>query len=143
MFESCLAKQRHVVELFSDCHSDDDKYQKIIQLGKRQAKLDPALKTEKNRVQGCQSQMYMHTWLEDGKIFFETESDALISAGLGMLLQLVFSGETPETVLKCTPQHIDELGIRQALTPGRSNGLASLYLRMKQEALQMYMQMNR
>ena len=144
MYESCLNKQKSIVDLFRNCTSDDDKYQKIIELGKLQARLDASLKTEKTRVAGCQSNMYIHSWIDpkSGLVFFETESDALISAGLGMLLVKVYSGQAPETILKCPPQYIDELHIHQALTPGRSNGLASLFLRMKQEALQYYMKKN-
>jgi cysteine desulfuration protein SufE len=139
MFESCLKKQQEMIEFFQGCISVEEKYQKIIELGKTQVHLDPSKKTEKNLVQGCQSKFFLHTFMKDGKIYFESDADALISAGLGVLLLRVYNGETPETILKCPPNYIDELGIRQTLTPGRANGLASVYLRMKQDALRLYM----
>jgi cysteine desulfuration protein SufE len=135
MFESCLQKQKEVINLFKGCATPEERYQKIIELGKKQSRLSNEYKLAENIVPGCQSRMYVRSWEQDGKVYFESESDALISAGLAMLLILVYSGETPETILKCTPQHIEELGIRETLTPGRSNGLASLYIRMKQDAL--------
>ena len=70
---------------------------------------------------------------------FEAEADALISAGLAALLTQVYSGETPETILKCPPTYLDEIGISASLTPNRANGLYSIHLRMKQEALKLLM----
>ncbi len=81
--------------------------------------------------------MYLHSFLLEDKIFFEPESDALISSGLAALLTQVYSGETPEVVLKCPPTYLDELGISASLTPNRANGLYSIHLRMKQDALKM------
>lgn len=135
MFESCLKKQKEVILLFADCKSPDEKYQKIIELGKTKSHLDPVYKTEENLVKGCQSRMYLRAYFSDGKVYFESDADALISAGLGALLVMVYSGEEPEVILKCPPAYIEELNIRQTLTPGRANGLAAVYLRLKQEAL--------
>ena len=124
--------------LFASCATAEEKYQKIIELGKMQPHLLPQFKVEANIVQGCQSRMYLHTRFEEGLVYFECEADALISAGLGMLLVRVYSGEKPEVILTCPPYYIEELGIAQTLTPGRANGLAAVYLRMKQEALRGY-----
>jgi cysteine desulfuration protein SufE len=143
MFESCFAKQRAVVDLFKGCMTPEEKYQKIIELGKTQSHLDPVYKTDENLVRGCQSRMFLRSWREGDTVFFESEADALISAGLGMLLIRVYSGEKPEVILKCPPNHIEELEIRQTLTPGRANGLASVYLRLKQEALRHYMDLEK
>jgi len=143
MFETCLEKQKKVLDFFTGCTTAEEKYQKIIDLGKTQPHLDLKYKTEEHLVQGCQSRMYLHAEMRGGFVFFEAEADALISAGLGCLLLYVYSGETPEVILKCPPHHIDELGIRQTLTPGRANGLASVYLRIKQEALKFYMAQNK
>src|SRR4029077_20554700 len=90
-----------------------------------------------NLVKGCQSQMYLHSYWSEDKIIFESESDALISSGLASLLVQVYSGETPETILKCSPTYLDEIGISASLTPNRASGLYSMHLRMKQEALRM------
>ncbi len=135
MYDSCLQKQAAVKELFKACASEELKYQKIISLGRHQSKLASKDKIPDNIVKGCQSTMYMRSWYDNGKVYFEAESDALISAGLGAILIAVYSGETPETILKCSPSYLDELGISASLTPSRANGLYSIHLRMKQDAL--------
>ena len=137
MFTNCLEKQRKIKEMFLACPSEEAKYAKIIELGRQQPAIDPAFKTPENFVKGCQSQMFLHCYLSDDKVIFETESDALISAGLAALLTNVYSGETPEAILKCPPTYLDELGISASLTPNRANGLYSVHLRMKQEALKL------
>lgn len=135
MFESCLKKQNQVKALFSQCRSQEQRYQKIIELGRQQAPLDSAMKKSSNLVAGCQSQVYLVTKLEAGVVIFAAESDALISAGLARILIDVYSGESPEVILKCPPTYLEELGLNDSLSPGRANGLYSIHLRMKQEAL--------
>lgn len=135
MVDSFLQKTEALKKLFANCTTVESKYQKIIELGKSQPRLGSDCKTEATRVQGCQSVMYLVTRFEGGKLYFQTEADAIISSGLGMLLTLVYSGETAEVILRQPPKYIEELGIAQTLTPGRANGLASIYVRMKQEAL--------
>lgn len=132
--ESCLNRQNLVKELFQG-RSEEEKYQKIIALGREMPPLPLAAKVPENVVKGCQSTMYLLSSFRDGKVFFEAESDALISAGLASLLIQVYSGETPETILKCPPQYLEEIGITGSLTPNRANGLYSIHLRMKQDAL--------
>ncbi len=134
-YYSCLQKQTRIKESFIISGSSEDKYKKIIELGKLLPAMDDIHKTETNIVQGCQSTLYLHTWQENGIVYFNAHSEALISAGLAALLVSTYNGEPPEVVLKCPPSFIKELGIDIALTPGRSNGLASMYLRMQQEAL--------
>lgn len=135
MFESCQNKQEKIKELFFQLSTPEEKYSLIIEFGKKQTHLDPSFKTEANLVKGCQSRMYLRSYLKDGLVFFETESDALISAGLAVLLTEVYNGEKPEVILKCPPTFLEEVGITKSLSPSRSNGLASLHLKMKQEAL--------
>jgi cysteine desulfuration protein SufE len=128
-------KQAHVKHLFSACHTPDQKYEKIIEIGRKLPPLDPSLMTDAHRVKGCQSRMYLSAKYLNGRVFFELGADALISAGLGGLLLSVYQGETPETILSCPPRFLEELQIHQHLSPSRSHGLSSLLLRMKQEAL--------
>lgn len=135
MYLSCLAKQQALKSEFLTCKNADARYQKIMELGKRLPALDPSFKTAENLVAGCQSQMYLRAYLKEGKIYFEAQSDALISAGLAALLILVYSDETPETILKCPPDYIKELGIPDSLTPSRANGLYSMHMHMKRLAL--------
>lgn len=133
-FESCQAKQDEVKLLFKGL-SVESKYEKIIEIGRTQCHLQPKDKNEENLVRGCQSRMYLLSHYVNGRIYFESETDAIISAGLAILLIRVYSGESPETILKCPPTYLEEMQIPQTLTPGRANGLASIYLRMKQDAL--------
>jgi cysteine desulfuration protein SufE len=79
--------------------------------------------------------MYLRSFLDGGKMYFEAESDALISFGLAVILMKVYSGESPEVVLTCPPSYLEEIGITASLTPNRANGLYSIHLRMKQDAL--------
>ncbi len=137
MFDSCLAKQNLVKSLFNACHTEEAKYQKIIELGRQLQPLQEIYKCPENIVKGCQSIMYLRSYWSAEVIQFEVESDALISLGLAAILLKVYSGETPETILKCPPIYLEELGIGASLTPHRANGLYSIHLRMKQDALQL------
>lgn len=135
MFTTCLEKQERVRALFNTSPTEEEKYQKIIDLGRALPPLDPAFKIPANSVPGCQSIVYLHSHLQDNLILFGAESEALISAGLAAILIQVYSGETPEAILKCPPTYLEDLGISASLTPSRANGLYSIHLRMKQDAL--------
>ncbi len=139
-FNTCFEKQTKVIDSFRDCPDEESKYKRIILLGKKLAPLSSEEMCEKNLVSGCQSKMYLHSEFIKGKIYFRAYSDALISAGLATLMLDVYSGESPETILKCPAQHLESLKIHTSLSPTRSNGLSSLYLRMKQDALRFLMQ---
>lgn len=141
-FYSCMQKQASLKKEFEQLLSKEGRYQKIIDLGKELPALSPENLTPENCVKGCQSLVYLHSYLVDGKMQFEAASEALISAGLAALLIKVYRGETPETVLKCPPLFLEELQIHASLTPGRSNGLSSIYLRMKQDALKYLVHFN-
>ncbi len=141
MFEACRQKQEEVKKLFAAAATPEEKYQLLMDLGRRQVSLSPEEKTEQSRVRGCQSITYLKATLENGKSYFHIESDALISAGLGQILTMVYSGQAPEVVLKCPPTYLEELGLYASLSPGRANGLASMFTKMKQEALKHIMAM--
>jgi cysteine desulfuration protein SufE len=115
--------------------STEERYRALMEMGRSLPFFHPDLKTPDRLVHGCQSLLYLHATGSDGKLFFEAHSDALISAGLAALLIAVYSGESPETILKCPPTFISELGIAATLSPNRSNGLSQIHLRMQQEAL--------
>lgn len=134
-FDSCLAKQQRVRDLFSACTSPELIYEKIIEIGRALSPYPQDLKTPERLVKGCQSEMYIDASLSQGKIFFRCYSEALISAGLAALLIAVYSEEPPAAILACPPLFLKDLGIQSSLSPGRANGLSSLFLRMKQEAL--------
>ncbi len=137
MFMSYFNKVLKVKQLFKDCSSREDMYNKIIELGKVGAIFDDCEKIESNLVHGCQSTMYLRSWLEEGCIYFNAWSDALISAGLVQLMIMAYSGEKPEVVLKEAPEFLEELDIPGSLTPSRANGLYQIHLRMKQDAIKL------
>jgi cysteine desulfuration protein SufE len=132
---ACVEKIQELKRLFSKADSLEAKYQIILAMGKRQPRLGPEDKTEKNRVFGCQSTTYLRVTQRNGRCYFDFESDALISAGLGQLLSFVYSGATPQEILSCPPQFLNELGIQQSLTMGRAQGLASMYEKLRQETI--------
>ena len=128
-------KVEKVKSLFSSCSTAEERYQKIIELGQQSPKLSSEDRIPENIVKGCQSLMYLKSTYDGTHLSFATESDALISSGLAVLLVMVYSGEKPEIILKSPPAYLDEIGVTTALSPNRANGLYSLHLRMKQEAL--------
>lgn len=119
--------------------SREKRYDALIDLGRQLPSYPDELKTSDRVVGGCQSTLYLHSDLIDDKIFFQAHSDALISAGLAAILIAVYSGETPTTVLKCPPDFLSELGLAATLSLNRSNGLQSIHLRMKQDALKSFL----
>ncbi len=131
---SCLAKQLKTKELFTNCSTPQMKYEKIIELGRGLSNYPDELKTECRLVSGCQSQMYLYSSFFEGKMQFRAYSEALISAGLAALLLAVYHDEPPEVILSCQPLFLEDLGIHGSLSPSRSNGLSSLFLRMKMES---------
>ncbi|MDO4164313.1 MAG: SufE family protein [Bacteroides sp.] len=128
--------QDEVIAEFSDFDDWMDRYQLLIDLGNEQAPLDEKYKTEQNLIEGCQSR----AWLQadetpDGKIIFQAESDALIVKGIIALLIKVLSGHTPEEILDADLYFIDKIGLREHLSPTRSNGLLSMVKQMRMYAL--------
>lgn len=140
MSSTFLSKQEKIKDLFSKCLDAEAKYGLIIEMGRKVPALDPELKVPEKLVPGCQSIMHLHAELKEGTMRFFVESDALISAGLAALLIEVYNGETPESMLTSPPIYLEELGISASLTPNRANGLYSIHLKMKQEALRLLLQ---
>ena len=132
---SCLGKQQQLKQLFSCCPSSQQRYEKIIELGRTLEPYQKDLKTPSHLVSGCQSVMYLDAQMQGGKVRFLAYSEALISAGLAAVLLFVYNDETPETILTCPPLFLEELGISASLSPSRSNGLASLFKTMQQRSL--------
>lgn len=132
-----LEKQSFLQQDFLNCASHEERYQKIMAWGKKLLPFEPDWKTTDSLVAGCQSIMHLHASLQEGLVYFAAASDALISAGLASLLIFIYNGETPETILKNPPTFLETMGITSGLTPSRTNGLAGLYLKMRQEALKL------
>ena len=103
-----------------------DKYAYLIELGNELKDLDPKDKNDQNLIKGCQSRVWLVSDLKDGKIYFSGESDAVIVKGLGALLLRVASGRTPRELLENELHFVDDIGLKQHLSPTRSNGLLAM-----------------
>lgn len=127
--------QDEVIEEFSDFSDWMDKYQLLIDLGNEQEPLDNKYKTESNLIDGCQSRVWLQADYVDGKIIFTAESDALIVKGIIALLIRVLSGHTPDEILESDLHFIEAIGLREHLSPTRSNGLLAMVKQMRMYAL--------
>ena len=136
--------QDEVIEEFSDFTDWMDKYQLLIDLGNEQPPLDERYKTESNLIDGCQSRVWLQADLVDGKIMLTAESDALIVKGIIALLIRVLNGHTPQEILDADLYFIECIGLRDHLSPTRSNGLLAMVkqIRMYALAYQMKSQQN-
>ena len=127
--------QDEVIDEFSNFDDWMDKYQLLIDLGSEQPPLDELYKTEQNLVDGCQSRVWLQADFIDGKIIFQAESDALIVKGIIALLIKVVSGHTPDEILDADLYFVDRIGLREHLSPTRSNGLLAMVKQMRMYAL--------
>jgi len=127
--------QQEIIADFSVYDDWMDKYTYLIELGNELAPIDPAYKVDQNLIRGCQSRVWLQQRMEGDHLFFDAESDALIVKGLVALLMKVFSGRTPQEILDADPYFIDEIGLRQHLSPTRSNGLMAMVKQIKLYAL--------
>lgn len=115
-------------ELFDDWM---DKYNYIIELGKELPMIDEQYKTQEFLIDGCQSQVWLHADYRDGKVFFTADSDAIITKGIVNLLIRVLSERTPQEIIDNDLHYLDAIGLKEHLSPTRSNGLASMIKQIK------------
>lgn len=127
--------QDEIIEEFSDFDDWMDKYQLLIDLGNEQEPLALEYKTDQNLIDGCQSRVWLQADLVDGKIEFQAESDALIVKGIIALLIKVVSGHTPDEILENELYFIEAIGLKDHLSPTRSNGLLAMVKQMRMYAL--------
>ena len=127
--------QDEVIEEFSDFNDWMDKYQLLIDLGNEQEPLAPEYKNDQNLIDGCQSRVWLQADLVDGKVEFQAESDALIVKGIIALLIKVVSGHTPDEILENDLYFIEAIGLKEHLSPTRSNGLLAMVKQMRMYAL--------
>ena len=127
--------QDEIIEEFSGFDDWMDKYQLLIDLGNEQEPLDEKYKTEQNLIDGCQSRVWLQADLQDGKIHFSAESDALIVKGIVALLIRVLSDQTPKDILDADLYFIEQIGLKEHLSPTRSNGLLAMVKQIKMYAL--------
>lgn len=128
-------KEQDIIDEFSIYDDWMDKYEYIIELGKDLPIIKEALKTEDRLIKGCQSRVWLHADVYNGKMKFSADSDAIITKGIIALLIRVLNDEKPEEVAKCDLNFIKEIGLQEHLSPTRSNGLVSMVKKMKLESL--------
>lgn len=127
--------EQEIVEEFS--HFDDwmDKYNYLIELGKSVPLIDAQYKTKNNLISGCQSRVWLHAKYDDGKIEFSADSDAVITKGIVSLLIRVLNDQSPQDILDADLSFVDKIGLKEHLSPTRSNGLSSMIKQMKLYAM--------
>jgi len=127
--------QDEIIDEFSGFDDWMDKYALLIEIGNELQPLDVQYKTNNNLIEGCQSRVWLQADFVDGKVIFQGESDAVIVKGLVSLLIKVLSNHTPEEILSSDLYFIDKIGLKEHLSPTRSNGLVSMLKQMKLYAL--------
>ena len=129
-------KQEEIIEEFNAFDDWMDRYQLLIDLGSEQPPLDEQYKTDNNLIEGCQSRVWLQADLmPDGTVRFQAESDALIVKGIVSLLVKVYSGHTPDEILENEPYFVEAVGLKEHLSPTRSNGLVAMIKQMRMYAL--------
>jgi len=120
------ATQEEIVKEFESITEWDDKYARLIQIGRELKEFPEEYRTDKNKIEGCQSQVWLNATFKDGKIYFDADSDSTIVKGLASLLVKVYSGHTPAEILSSPPEFIHKIGIDSHLSPTRKNGLGAM-----------------
>ena len=123
--------QDELIEDFAFYTDWMEKYEYIIQLGKELPEINDSYRTDQYIIKGCQSKVWLYPELVDGKINFHADSDALITKGLVSLMVKVLSGHTPKEIVETDLYFIDEIGLKEHLSPTRANGLLSMVKQMK------------
>ena len=127
--------QNNVIEEFADFDDWMDKYALLIDLGNSLPPLEVKYKTESNLIEGCQSRVWLQADYVDGKILFKGESDAVIVKGIVSLLISILSDHTPQEILDADLYFIEKIGLKEHLSPTRSNGLVAMVKQMRMYAL--------
>ena len=127
--------QEAIVDEFSMFDDWMQRYEYIIELGKSLPIIDDQFKTDDNIIKGCQSKVWVHADENDGKLWFTADSDAILTKGIIALLIRTFSGQEPKAILEADADFIDEIGLKEYLSPTRANGLVSMIKQIKMYAL--------
>lgn len=125
------ANQTELIDEFSLFDDWMQKYEYLIDLGKSLPLIDPQFKTDDHLIKGCQSKVWLHAELQNGKVEYTADSDAIITKGIIAILIRVFSKQSPEDILAADSNFINEIGLNDHLSPTRANGLVSMIKQMK------------
>jgi cysteine desulfuration protein SufE len=128
-------KQDEIIEDFALFDDWMEKYEHLIQLGKELPLIDEQYKTDDNLIKGCQSKVWLHAEMKDGKLYFTADSDALITKGMVSMVVQVLSGHTPKGIAEAELFFIDAIGLQSHLSPTRANGLLSMLKQIKMYAI--------
>jgi cysteine desulfuration protein SufE len=128
-------KESEIISEFEMFDDWMDKYNYIIEAGKSVPVIDPKYKEDQYLIKGCQSQVWLHASVEDGRVIFRADSDALITRGIVGMLIRVLSNQQPQDIVNAELSFIDEIGLKEHLSPTRSNGLVNMIKQMKLYAL--------
>ena len=132
---SIAAQQAEIVSEFALFDDWMQRYEYMIELGKSLPLIAPEYKTDDHIIKGCQSKVWVHAELEDNKIVFTADSDAIITKGIIAILIRVFSNQHPKDILAANTTFIDEIGLKEHLSPTRANGLVSMIKQLKMYAI--------
>lgn len=127
--------QNEIVEEFSLFEDWMQKYEYIIELGKTVKPIDNKNKVDSNLIKGCQSKLWLHAELKNGKVIYTADSEAIITKGIAAVLLRVFSNQTPVDIINSDVDYIDKIGLKEHLSPTRANGLVSMVNQLKYYAL--------
>jgi cysteine desulfuration protein SufE len=127
--------ETEIIDEFSMFEDWMGKYEHIIEMGKSLPMIDEKYKTDDRLIKGCQSKVWMHSELKDGKIIFTSDSDAIITKGLVALVVRVLSGHSPNDILEAKMDFVEKIGLKEHLSPTRANGLVNMIKQMKLDAL--------
>ncbi len=127
--------QEEIVDEFALFDEWMDKYEHLIELGKELPLIDEQHKVEENLIKGCQSRVWLHAELKDREIIYTADSDAIITKGIVALMIRVFSNQEPENIANASLEFIDEIGLKEHLSPTRSNGLLAMVKQIKMYAV--------
>jgi len=132
--KSIIEIEQEIIDDFSLFESWEEKYEYIIDLGKKLKPVEEKIKTEDYKIKGCQSSVWIHSTFQDGKVLFEGDSDAIIVKGLVSLMIKVLSGQSPKDIVEAPLEFINAIGLSSHLAQTRSNGLRSMIKQMKMDA---------
>jgi cysteine desulfuration protein SufE len=132
--KTILEIEQMLIDDFSLFDTWEEKYEYLIDLGKKLSPLDPTYKAEDYKIKGCQSSVWIHSYSKDGKVYFEGDSDAIIVKGLVSLMIMVLSGQASKDIVEAQLEFINSIGLSSHLAQTRSNGLRAMIKQMKMDA---------
>lgn len=133
--ESMQEATQEIIEEFALFEDWEGRYEYLIEFGKKLPKMPDELRTEDKLIRGCQSQVWLHAYKKEGRIFFQADSDAIIPRGIVSLMLRIYSGRFPDQIIHSDPVFLSEIGFNSFLSPARANGMEAMFRQIKQYAV--------